>query len=143
VASTTAVDGSNACSRFNGFIAKDTASYFTTDGVKVLVSTPGNEKENISRACFISSVGILSLKKGGGTTRMGGTSMAAPHAAGVAALLVEQNSGYTVAGITCKLEKADRVGVAPLNSPSVAYTFDGEREGIGHAPTALADTACA
>jgi len=36
-------------------------------------------------------------------------------------------------GIWLRLN-ADRAGTAPLDSLSVAYTFDGEREGIGKAP---------
>lgn len=137
VASTTAVNGTNSCRFFSGTIKADTASYFTTDGAKVLVSTPGEEKEDISKACFIKSTGVLSLKVGGGTTRMSGTSMASPHVAGLAALLVQQSPSDTVACITSKLAVSDRQGVAPLNSPSSAYTFDGEREGIGYAPLAL------
>ena len=33
-------------------------------------------------------------------------------------------------------------GTVPLDSPTSSYSFDGEREGVGHAPTALADTTC-
>src|SRR4029453_3606979 len=85
VASTTALGGTNQCRFLSTPIAADTASYFTTDGTGVLVSAPGAEEENVSRGCFISSVGILSTRLGGGTTRMSGTSMASPHVAGVAA----------------------------------------------------------
>ncbi len=78
VASTTALTGSNQCRLLGSPIPADTASYFTTDGTGVLVSAPGEDREDVSRGCFVSSVGILSTRLGGGTTRMSGTSMAAP-----------------------------------------------------------------
>ena len=137
IASTTAVDGSNACKSFSGSITADTASYFTTDGVGVSISAPGEEKENINRACFINTVGILSTKLGGGTTRMSGTSMAAPHVTGVVALVLQAHPSFSPANVRTKIESsADRVGTAPLNSPTSSYTFDGVREGIVWAPGA-------
>ena len=137
IASTTAVDGSNACKSFSGSITADTASYFTTDGVGVSVSAPGEEKENINRGCLISSVGVLSLKLGGGTTRMSGTSMSAPHVSGVVALMLQLNPALTPADVRSKIESsAHRKGTAPLNSPTSSYSFDGEREGIASAPGA-------
>ena len=45
------------------------------------------------------------------------------------------NPLYTVADIRQFLElDADRVGIAPLDSPAGSYTFDGEREGVAQAP---------
>ncbi|MCH8268122.1 MAG: S8 family serine peptidase, partial [Acidobacteria bacterium] len=90
IASTTALDGGNkGCRFFSGTIWADTASYFTTDGnfeavpigIGVTVSAPGEKQENVNRACFVKTVGILSTKLGGGTTRISGTSMSAPHVA--------------------------------------------------------------
>ena len=66
---------------------------------------------------------------------MSGTSMASPHVAGIVVRYYQQNPSYTVGDIRQFLESdADRVGVAPLDSPTGSYTFDGEREGIAQAP---------
>jgi subtilisin len=133
VASTTALAGTNQCRFLSSPVAADTASYFTTDGAGVIVSAPGEERENVSRGCFISSVGILSTRLGGGTTRMSGTSMASPHVAGVAARYYQ--AGFPASAIRQYLQiDADRIGTAPLDSPGSQYTFDGVREGIAQAP---------
>jgi subtilisin family serine protease len=137
IASTTAVGGSNSCNRLSNAIGADTASYFTSDGAGVVVSAPGEDRENVNRGCMISSAGILSLKLGGGTTQMSGTSMAAPHVAGVAALLygaVTNNPNEIRARIRCG---ADSIGTAPVGSPTSNYTFDDVREGILSAPGAI------
>jgi subtilisin len=145
VASTTAASGTNQSRLFNGVIPADTASYFTSDGeydssgIGVTVSAPGEDQENVTKAGFIQSVGILSTKLGGGTTRMSGTSMAAPHVAGVAALLYQSKPSSTSEEIRSRIGTgAVRQGVAPLNSPTGSYTFDGEREGVLSASGALA-----
>ncbi len=150
IASTTAKAGTNSYSGFSGVIGADTASYFTTDGafdsitgIGVSISAPGETQENISRTGFLQSVGILSTKLGGGTTSMSGTSMACPHAAGVAALVWQK---ALVLGQTLTPEQirsrfrngAVSIGSAPLNSPTTSYTFDGVREGVLSAPGALA-----
>src|SRR3989337_2833592 len=142
IASTTARDGSNMCRFFKGYVMTDTASFFTTDGVfdplkkiGVTVSAPGEDKEDISRACFVQSVGILSTKLGGGTTRMSGTSMAAPHVTGVVARMFELNGQVLPEDIRSNIRlTAERHFVAPLDSPTSSYTYDNEREGIVHAP---------
>src|SRR6266699_2140800 len=103
VAATTAADGTNSCRRYSGVIKADTASYFTTDGAYqvldstvgrqgVTISGPGEDQENISKGCFISSVGILSSRLGGGTVRLSGTSMASPHVAGIVARMIQNNT---------------------------------------------------
>ena len=97
------------------------------------VSAPGEDKEDVSRGCFISSVGILSTHLGGGTTRMSGTSMASPHVAGIVARYYQ--AGFTAIDIRGLLPSdVDRAGTAPLDSPTSSYSFDGEREGIAQAP---------
>jgi subtilisin len=138
VASTTAKSGNNKCRSYSGFIAADTASYFTTDGNGVAISAPGAQKENISRRCSAQTVGILSLKAGGGTTRMSGTSMASPHVAGVVALILDAactalSPGQVRGFITANAELA---GDAPIDSPTNGYSFDGVREGIVDADAA-------
>jgi len=133
VASATAVSGANQCRGLTSPIAADTASYFTSDGAGVLVSAPGDEREDVSKSCVISSLGILSTRLGGGTTRMSGTSMAAPHVAGVVARYYQ--AGFQAVDIRQFLQVyAYGAGIAPRDSPSSQYTFDGEREGIVRAP---------
>jgi len=141
VASSTAMDGTNSCSFFSGKIYKDTASYFTTDGklsasnIGVTISAPGADKEDINKACFLKSVGILSTKAGGGTTRMSGTSMAAPHVSGAVARILQAGLATTVEGVRSHLRStASQKGTAPKHSPSSAYSYDVEQEGIAQAP---------
>jgi len=137
VASTTAKDGTK--NRFGYGIGADTASYFTSDGAGVPISAPGEDQENVSNGYFISSVGILSTRLGGGTTRMSGTSMASPHAAGVAALLYQQSGSLSPLQVRSKIVAgASNGGSAPKDSPTTCYSPDGVREGVLSVPGALA-----
>jgi subtilisin family serine protease len=146
IASTTAADGQSSCAAHPAPVPRDTASYFTTDGayvpltgIGVTVSAPGEDKEDISRRCTLSATSILSTRLGGGTVRYLGTSMAAPHVAGVAALLVEQGGATAPEDVRRRVRLgADAAGAAPLDSPSGTYTSDGVREGVLFAPGALA-----
>lgn len=146
IASTTALGGASSCRAHASPVAADTASYFTTDGeydaltgIGVTVSAPGEDKENISRGCFLSSVGILSTRLGGGTTRMSGTSMAAPHVTGVVALMMEQGRAVAPEDVRRRLRiSAYSLDSAPLDSPASSYSFDNEREGVVSAPGVLA-----
>src|SRR2546425_5569246 len=140
IAATSAVDGQNSCP-FAGPILADTAAYFTTDGrydpdtgIGVTMSAPGEEEEDTDLLCTISSLGILSTGLGGGTTRMSGTSMATAHVTGIVARLMQSGMAgvENIRGFI--RSSADRIGIAPLDSPSSDYTFDGEREGITQAP---------
>ena len=158
VASTTALSGINGYDEFFGpcvgvqNITADTASYFTTDGAfiggtGVTVSAPGEQQENIFSYlgdCYLDPMGILSTAMGGGTEQLFGTSMAAPHVAGVVALMweVELDLGSSLAPENARTRirnTVDRPGTAPLDSPIVEYTFDGEREGVIWAPAAVGD----
>lgn len=137
IASTTAKAGLNQYKFFKGVINADTASYFTSDGAGVAVSAPGEDQENITRAGFIQSVGILSTKLGGGTTRMSGTSMAAPHVAGVVALIYEKDPAAKPDAIRSRIIASATNDAAPLDSPSTNYSSDGVLEGIVDAKAAL------
>jgi len=138
VGSTTAVQGKSGIKTFAGVTA-DTASYFTTDGLpggrQVDVSAPGEDQEDVSRAGFLTSVGILSLKPGGGTIRMSGTSMASPHVAGIAALIAGANPGATASSLkSAVLGSVDGAGALPNSGVTDCYTFDEVREGIAVVP---------
>ncbi len=149
VASTTAKAGiNNRCRSFSSTIPADTASYFTTDGafnnstgIGVSISAPGADQEDVSRNCGLASIGILSLKRGGGTVRFSGTSMATPHVVGVVALMEEAGGPLDPEEVRCRIRKsALRKGIAPLNSSTSSYTFDGEREGVITAGGAISAT---
>ncbi len=91
----------------------------------------------MSRRGTITSVGILSTKAGGGTTRMSGTSMASPHVAGVAALIYLKYSDATPDSVRDRITaSALGSGEVPLTSPTSCYTFDGELEGVVSATAA-------
>ena len=87
----------------------------------------------------MTSVGILSTRLGGGTERLSGTSMAAPHVAGVAALLYEQYGSIDAESVRSRIMNgAAYIGLAPYGSPTTGYSFDGDLEGILDVSGALA-----
>ncbi len=139
VASTTAIDGGNKCRKSSTLILADTASFFTTDGafadeqlsgegIGVTISAPGEKQEDLTCA-QVKSVGILSLQLGGGTTRKNGTSMAAPHVAGVAALMLQNDSSLMPEDIRAAI-RSNAVGVGAAPYDPILGTPDGELEGI-------------
>lgn len=143
VASSTAMKGNNKCKaiRSDG-VPGDTASYFTTDGAGVAISAPGSTRED-NNCATIQLVGIESLKLGGGTTAMNGTSMAAPHVAGLAALMLQADTTLSPDGMRALIGcHAARIGEAPLSHPFVNQSFDGLKEGIAWAPTVVGAQSC-
>ena len=63
---------------------------------------------NVNSDVEVSAAGVnvLSTKRGGGYEQLSGTSMATPHAAGVAALIAYHNPTWTAAQIRSKLDSA-------------------------------------
>lgn len=161
VASSVATNGIRTCLLAGLDIAPipaDAASVFTTDGVGVTISAPGEEWTDIVDLSFLGCQGLqygtlsTTLGTGGATRKLvpslfeaRGTSFSAPLVAGTVArvmqkLLVPLDSGSaTVEGVRSWLQtNASRVGVAPLDNPLggtvYPYSFDGIREGIAQAP---------
>lgn len=96
---------------------------------------------NASTDIFAPGLNVTSLAIGGGTTQASGTSMASPHAAGCAALLIEAGDATTPATIEARLETSPfqvtdaagltfpRIDCSPEGDPPVAdiggpYTTD-------------------
>ena len=161
VASTVATNGIRTCLLTGPDIAPipaDAASAFTTDGVGVTISAPGEEWTDIVNLSFLGCQGLqygtlsTTLGTGGATRKLvpslaeaRGTSFSAPLVTGAVArvmqkLLVPLDSGSaTVEGVRSWLKSnASRIGVAPVDNPLggtiYPYSFDGVREGIAQAP---------
>lgn len=64
----------------------------------------GFSDSNATTDIFAPGVGVVSLAIGGGTTTASGTSMASPHAAGCAALLIEAGDATTPDAVENRLE---------------------------------------
>ena len=79
--------------------SSDQLAYYSNVGPQMWVSAPGS--------------GITSTMPGGGTGSKSGTSMAAPHVAGVAALLMQQNPGWSAT----QIRNALRDGAFDLAAP--------------------------
>jgi thermitase len=78
---------------------RDRRASFSNTNSDVEVAAPG--------------VDILSTKRGGGYVKLSGTSMATPHASGVAAVLWRLSPGSTASAIRAKLDAAvDDLGTA-------------------------------
>jgi aqualysin 1 len=68
-------------------------------------------------------VSILSTKKGGGTTTMSGTSMAAPHVGGTGALYLSSNTATSAATVESTL-KGDAVSTGTFSKDGTAIKLD-------------------
>ncbi|HSF06316.1 MAG TPA: S8 family peptidase [Methylomirabilota bacterium] len=65
-------------------------------------------------------VSILSTRRGGGTTTMSGTSMAAPHAGGAAALYLSSHTGASAAVVESELKgDAESIGTLSKNNAPI------------------------
>jgi len=100
----------------------------TNNGIMTTAATDSNDREasfsNYGTCVDVwaPGVSVLSTKRGGGTTTMSGTSMAAPHVAGVAALLAAQ--GRSVDNIYSTLRTTARTPVLGLRgvfTPAYGY----------------------
>ncbi len=99
--------GADACSS-----SPARAGAGTDNGVMTIAATDSADKEpswsNFGTCvdAWAPGVDILSTRKGGGTTTMSGTSMAAPHAGGTAALYLSGHTGASAASVEAALSAA-------------------------------------
>ncbi len=81
---------------------------------------------------FAPGVDITSARRGGGSTVLSGTSMASPHAAGVAALCVQRNPGSPPAQVEqCVIDRATRdqlTSIGPGSPNLLLYSKDDQQQ---------------
>jgi aqualysin 1 len=118
--------GANACNY-------SPARAGTHNGVMTTAATDSSDKEaswsNYGNCVDIwaPGVSILSTKKGGGTTTMSGTSMAAPHVGGTGALYLSSHTGATPATVEAAIKTdADRTGKTSKDGRSIILDYAGE-----------------
>src|SRR4029450_1909333 len=71
-------------------------------------------------------VGILSTRRGGGTTSMSGTSMASPHVGGAAAVYLSSHPTATPAAVESALKSAAvATGTTSKNGPAIKIVCAG------------------
>jgi subtilisin family serine protease len=134
VASTTAQDGSVPKKSCASPIVADSASRWSN--YEADISAPGQRQENYIRGCaFVTTEGIESLKRGGGTFEAFGTSMATPHVAGLAALLFESCNTASPDDVDSAINAGVEFGP---HQWSLSYD-DTVDEGIANAAGALAE----
>jgi len=99
--------GADACS-----FSPARAGAGTDNGIMTIAATDSANREasfsNYGECvdAWAPGVGILSTRKGGGTTTMSGTSMAAPHAGGTAVLYLSAHTGASAANVEAALSAA-------------------------------------
>ena len=115
-------DGADACSY-------SPARAGTHNGVMTVAATDRSDNEaswSNYGACvdiWAPGVSILSTRKGGGTTTMSGTSMAAPHGAGTGALYLSNNCGTTTADLEGFI-KTNAIATGTTSKNGRAITLD-------------------
>jgi subtilisin family serine protease len=98
-------DGANACN-----YSPARAGAGTNNGIMTVAATnssDGDPSWSNYGSCvdiWAPGVSILSTRKGGGTTTMSGTSMAAPHVAGGGALYLSSNTGASPTAVEGELK---------------------------------------
>src|SRR5574341_63487 len=113
--------GANACNY-------SPARAGTHNGVMTTAATNSSDQEaswsNYGDCVDIwaPGVSILSTRKGGGTTTMSGTSMAAPHVGGTGALYLSSHTGDSAATVESGL-KADAVSIGTTSKDGRAITL--------------------
>jgi subtilisin family serine protease len=86
---------------------------------------------------FAPGVDITSARRGGGSLVLSGTSMASPHAAGVAALCLQRNPGSTPAQVErCVIDRATRDHLSSIGpgSPNLLLYARDDRQQVATAP---------
>lgn len=134
------IDGSSAASKVTTIAAVDDRTTVTqTDDVIASFSSGGSSKNNKPDVSY-PGVNITSTFIGAGTlyATMSGTSMATPHAAGVAALLLAKETGLSAAQVKSRLTSTTVKNANTGNSFNYVYGY-----GLGNACRALQLTTCA
>lgn len=124
--------GANACNR-----SPARAGAGTNNGIVTVAATNPRDREAPSSnygSCvdiWAPGVGILSTRKGGGTTRKSGTSFAAPHAAGGAALYRSRHAADGPGRVERKLKRsAARPGTRSKSGRQIRRLFVGRSAGF-------------
>jgi subtilisin family serine protease len=104
-----------AMEQFDGKVTDDTFAYFSNTGPEVKIAAPG--------------VNILSTSNGTGYALDSGTSMAAPHVAGAAALYVAQHPNAPPAQVMAELIASGTTSNTQCNGGPRGY-FVGDNDGV-------------
>jgi subtilisin len=105
--------------------ADDTFATFSNYGAPVAIAAPG--------------VNILSTYKDGGYAYSSGTSMASPHVAGAAALLIAKNAGLTPADVKASLLLMATPQSQACTTDGASYTRGGFSGDLDNSPEPLVD----